>query len=110
MAAFLQAKRKMTWMTQNHYLEVQFLWGLITALIALGQLRLAQNYCQELQQLVERLNIPAPLAAYPELFQAQLAYTWNQLETAKNHALRAIEQTEPLQYIDILICLQLPSS
>jgi LuxR family maltose regulon positive regulatory protein len=43
------------------------------------------------------------VAAYPNLFQAQLAYAWNQLEVAKSEALIAIEKTAPLQYLDILM-------
>ena len=43
------------------------------------------------------------MAAYPDLFQAQLAYEWNQLEVAKSAAQKAIEKTAPLQYMDILM-------
>ncbi len=43
------------------------------------------------------------MAAYPDVFQAQLAYEWNQLEVAKSEALIAIEKTAPLQYMDILM-------
>ncbi len=43
------------------------------------------------------------MAAYPDVFQAQLAYAWNQLEVAKSEALIAIEKTAPLQYLDILM-------
>src|SRR5258708_17934634 len=93
----------MTRMTQNRYQEAQILWGLIAALIALGQLRQARDHCQELQQLVNSLGGPLPVAAYPDLFQAQLAYEWNQLEVAKNAAQKAIEKTAPLQYLDILM-------
>src|SRR5258708_37500386 len=93
----------MTRMTQNRYQEAQILWGLIAALIALGQLRQARDYCQELQQLVNSLGGPLPVAAYPDLFQAQLAYAWNQLEVAKSAAEMAIEKTAPLQYMDILM-------
>jgi LuxR family maltose regulon positive regulatory protein len=74
MVSALQESRKMTRMTQNRYQEVQMLWGLIAALIALGQLRQARDHCQELQELVDRLGGPLPVAAYPDLFQAQLAY------------------------------------
>src|SRR6266567_3788111 len=103
MVAALQESRKSTWMTQNRYLEAQILWGLIVALIALGQLRQAHGHCQELQQLVDRLGGPLPVAAYPDLFQAQLAYAWNQLEAAKSAAEIAIDRTVPLQYMDILM-------
>jgi LuxR family maltose regulon positive regulatory protein len=103
MVIALQESRKSTWMTQNRYLEAQILWGLIVALIALGQLRQAHDHCQELQQLVDRLGGPLPVAAYPDLFQAQLAYAWNQLGTAKSAAEIAIEKTVPLQYMDILM-------
>jgi LuxR family maltose regulon positive regulatory protein len=99
----LQESRKMTRMTQNRYQEAQILWGLIAALIALGQLRQARGHCQELQQLVNSLGGPLPVAAYPDLFQAQLAYEWNQLEVAKSAAQKAIEKTAPLQYMDILM-------
>jgi len=103
MVAALQESRKSTRMTQNRYLEAQILWGLIVALIALGQLRQAHARCQELQQLVTSLGGPLPVAAYPDVFQAQLAYAWNQLEVAKNAAEIAIEKTAPLQYMDILM-------
>lgn len=103
MAAVLQEGRKMTQRTQQRYLEAQTLWGLIVALIALGHLRQAREYCQELQQLVNRLGGPLPVAAYPDFFQAQLAYEWNQLEVAKSEALIAIEKTAPTQYLDILM-------
>jgi LuxR family maltose regulon positive regulatory protein len=103
MVAALQESRKSTPMTQNRYLEAQILWGLIVALIALGQLRQAHDRCQELQQLVDSLGGPLPLAAYPDVFQAQLAYAWNQLEVAKSAAEIAIEKTAPLQYMDILM-------
>jgi LuxR family maltose regulon positive regulatory protein len=43
------------------------------------------------------------VAAYPDVFQAQLAYEWNQLESAKSAAQKAIEKTAPLQYMDILM-------
>src|SRR5262249_15637964 len=55
MMAALQESRKSTQMTQNRYLEAQILWGLVVALIALGQLRQAHKRCQELQQLVDNL-------------------------------------------------------
>ncbi|TMC24639.1 MAG: hypothetical protein E6J36_07070 [Chloroflexi bacterium] len=103
MVAALQESRKSTRMTQNRYLEAQILWGLIVALIALGQLRQAHDRCQELQQLVTSLGGPLPVAAYPDVFQAQLAYAWNQLEVAKSAAEMAIEKTAPLQYMDILM-------
>src|SRR5436309_6905642 len=103
MVAALQESRKSTRMTQNRYLEAQILWGLIVALIALGQLRQAHDRCQELQLLVTSLGGPLPVAAYPDVFQAQLAYAWNQLEVAKNAAQMAIEKTAPLQYMDILM-------
>jgi len=101
--AALQEMRQMTQMTQNRYLEAQALWGLIIALIGSGQLSQAHDRCQELHRLVDRLGGPLPLAAYPDLFQAQLAYEWNQLEVAKSEALTAIEKTAPLQYMDILM-------
>src|SRR6266487_862797 len=103
MAAALQESLKMTRMTQNRYLEAQLLWGLIVALIALGQLSQARDRCQELLRLVDSLGRPLPVAAYPDLFQAQLTYAWNQLEVAKSKALIAIEKTAPLQYMDILM-------
>ncbi|GHO90434.1 hypothetical protein KSF_004820 [Reticulibacter mediterranei] len=103
MVAALQEIREMTRMAPNHYQEVQTLWGLITALIASGQLRLAHEHCQEFQQLVDHLGGPLPIAAYPDLFQAQLAYSWNQLERANSAAQRAIEKTAPMQYLDILM-------
>src|SRR5256714_1787570 len=103
MVAALQESRKSTQMTQNRYLEAQILWGLIVALIALGQLRQAHDRCQELQQLVDSLGGPLPVAAYPDVFQAQLAYAWNQLEVAKSAAEIAIDRTAPLQYMDILM-------
>jgi LuxR family maltose regulon positive regulatory protein len=99
----IQEIRKRTQMTQNRYQEVQTLWGLIAALIALGQLRQANDHCQDLQQLVDRLGGPLPVAAYPDFFQAQLSYAWNQLDVAKSEALIAIEKTAPLQYMDILM-------
>ncbi len=103
MVAALQESRKSTQMTQNRYLEAQILWGLIVALIALGQLSQARNRCQELQQLVDSLGGPLPMAAYPDVFQAQLAYAWNQLDVAKSAAQKAIDRTAPLQYMDILM-------
>jgi LuxR family transcriptional regulator, maltose regulon positive regulatory protein len=103
MVSALQESRKMARMTQNRYQEAQILWGLIAALIALGQLRQARDHCQELHQLVDSLGGPLPVAAYPDVFQAQLAYEWNQLEVAKSAAEIAIEQTAPLQYMDILM-------
>jgi LuxR family maltose regulon positive regulatory protein len=103
MVAALQESRKSTQMTKNRYLEAQILWGLIVALIALGKLRQAHDLCQELQQLVDSLGGPLPVAAYPDVFQAQLAYTWNQLDVAKSAAEIAIEKTAPLQYMDILM-------
>ncbi len=103
MVSALQESRKVARMTQNRYQEAQILWGLIAALIALGQLRQARDCCQELQQLVDRLGGPLPVAAYPDLFQAQLAYEWNQLEVAQSVAQKAIDRTAPLQYMDILV-------
>src|SRR6266480_2134956 len=103
MVAALQESRKSTRMTQNRYQEAQILWGLIVALIALGQLRQAHDRCQELQLLVTSLGGPLPVAAYPDVFQAQLAYAWNQLDVAKSAAEIAIEKTAPLQYMDILM-------
>ncbi len=103
MVSALQEGRKMTRMTQNRYQEVQILWGLIAALIGSGQLRQAHDCCQELQRLVDSLGGPLPVAAYPDVFQAQLAYAWNQLEVAKSAAEIAIEKTAPLQYMDILM-------
>jgi LuxR family maltose regulon positive regulatory protein len=103
MVAALQEGRRMTWITQNRYLEAQILWGLIVALIALGKLSQARNHCEVLQQLVSNLGEPLPIAAYPDVFQAQLAYEWNQLEVAKREALIAIEKATLLQFLDILI-------
>jgi LuxR family maltose regulon positive regulatory protein len=103
MVSAQQESRKMARMTQNRYLEAQILWGLIAALIALGQLRQAHDHCQELQQLVDRLGEPLSVAAYSDLFQAQLAYEWNQLKVAQSAAEIAIARTTPLQYLDILV-------
>jgi LuxR family transcriptional regulator, maltose regulon positive regulatory protein len=103
MVAALQDMRKITRLMQNRYLEAQSLWGLIIALIGTGQLSQAHKRCQELHQLVDRLGEPLPLAAYPNLFRAQLSFAWNQLEVAHSEALIAIEKTAPLQYMDILI-------
>ncbi|QBD76932.1 hypothetical protein EPA93_13330 [Ktedonosporobacter rubrisoli] len=102
MISLIEEGRK-TWMAENRYLQVQYLWGLIAAYIALGQLRQAQDRCEVLQQLIATLGIQAPLAAYPDLFRAQLAYAGNQLEVAKSAALSAIEKTGPLQFMDILM-------
>lgn len=103
MVAALQESQRRTWMVQQRYQEIQTLWGMITAYIGLGQLRQASDRCQELQRLVDRLGGPLPVAAYPDVFQAQLAYEWNQMEVAKSAAEAAIEKTAPLQYMDILI-------
>ncbi len=103
MVAALQEGRQQFRRAQNRYLEAQTLWGLIAALIASGQLRQARDHCQELQRLVDSLGGPLPVAAYPDLFQAQLAYAWNQLEVAKSAAQQAIDRTAPLQYMDILM-------
>ena len=103
MVAALQEGRQITRMSQHAFQEVQLLWGLIAAYIGLGQLRQAHFHCQELQDLVNNLGRPLPVAAYPNLFQAQLAYEWNQLEEAKSEALLAIEKTAPLHYMDILM-------
>jgi LuxR family maltose regulon positive regulatory protein len=99
----LQDMGEMARIMQNPYQEVQALWGLIVAFIALGQLSQARDHCETLHQLVTRLGEPLPVAAYPDVFQAQLAYEWNQLEVAKSEALIAIEKTAPLQYLDILM-------
>jgi LuxR family maltose regulon positive regulatory protein len=101
--AALQDMGEMARRMQNPYQEVQALWGLIVALIALGQLSQASDHCGILHQLVTRLGEPLPVAAYPDAFQAQLAYEWNQLEAAKRSALLAIERTASLQYMDILM-------
>jgi LuxR family maltose regulon positive regulatory protein len=100
MVSALQESRRAA---QNRYVESQFLWGLVTALIASGRLQQAHDHCLDLQQLVDSLGRPLPVAAYPDLFRAQLAYAWNQLEVAKGAAQKAIEQTTPLQYMDILM-------
>ncbi len=89
----LQDMGEMARRMQNPYQEVQALWGLIVALIALEQLSQARDHCETLHQLVTRLGEPLPIAAYPDVFQAQLAYAWNQLEVAKSAALIAIEKT-----------------
>jgi len=101
--AALQEMGEMARKMQKPYQEAQALWGLIVALIALGQLSQARDHCEALRQLVTSLGEPLPLAAYPDLFQAQLAYAWNQLEVAKRAALIAIEKTAPLRYMDILM-------
>jgi LuxR family maltose regulon positive regulatory protein len=103
MVAAIQELRTLSRTTQQRALESQVLWGLIAAQIALGQLRQAHNHCQELRHLVDRLGRPLPVAAYPNFFQAQLAYEWNDLDMAKSAALKAIEQAAPLQYMDILM-------
>jgi LuxR family maltose regulon positive regulatory protein len=103
MVSAIQEIRKMTRTMQNPFQEVQTLWGLIAALIALGRLRQAHDHCQELQHMVDHLGGPLPMAAYPDFFWAQLAYEWNDLERAKHAALIAIEKTAPLQYMDILM-------
>jgi len=90
-------------LTQDRSQEVHILWGLIAALIALGKLREAHDCCQDLQQLVNRLGVPVPLAAYPDLFLAQLAYAWNKLEVAQSAARKAIDRTASLRYMDILM-------
>jgi LuxR family maltose regulon positive regulatory protein len=103
MVAAIQELRTVSQTTQQRALESQVLWGLVAALIALGQLRQAHNHCQELHSLVDSLGRPLPVAAYPDFFQAQLAYEWNDLDMAKSAALKAIEQAAPLQYMDILM-------
>jgi hypothetical protein len=72
-------------------------------LIPLGQPSQARYHCETLHQLVTGLGEPLPVAAYPDVFRAQLAYEWNQLEVAKSAALIGIEKTAPLQYLDILM-------
>jgi LuxR family transcriptional regulator, maltose regulon positive regulatory protein len=103
MVAALEESRKSIQVMQNRYLEAQILWGLIVALIALGRLAEAHDHCDALRQLVAGLGDPLPLAAYPDVFQAQLAYARNQLEVARHEARIAIEKTTPLQYMDILM-------
>jgi LuxR family maltose regulon positive regulatory protein len=76
---------------------------LIVALVALGRLREAGDHCAALRRLITSLKDPLPLAAYPDVFQAQLAYAWNQLEIARQKAHLAIAKTTPLQYMDILM-------
>ncbi|QBD78314.1 LuxR family transcriptional regulator [Ktedonosporobacter rubrisoli] len=103
MVAIFEESRKTIDKEQYPSQEVHILWILAVAMIALGHLRQARNYSETLRQLSKRLGIPVPLAAYPDLLQAQLAYEWNQLETAKSAAQAAIEKTAPLHYIDILM-------
>lgn len=103
MVAMLQEDRKKNRQVGQRYQEAQTLWGLIVALIALGKLHQARAACQELQFLVANLGEPLPVAAYPDLFLAQLAYAWNQLDAARDAARRAIEKTTALQYMDILM-------
>lgn len=103
MVSAIQQVRQRARLAQDRSQEVHILWGLIAAQIALGQLQEASTCCQELQQLINSLEVPAPLAAYPDLFQAQLAYAWDQLHVARNVALQAINRTSPLQYMDILM-------
>lgn len=99
----IQSLLQRTRLAQDRAQEPHILWGLVAALIALGQLREARNCCQDLQQLIDSLSVPAPLAAYPDLFQAQLAYAWNNLDLAQNAARKAIDRVAPLQYMDILM-------
>ncbi|MFL5707106.1 MAG: LuxR C-terminal-related transcriptional regulator [Ktedonobacteraceae bacterium] len=99
----IQKIRQRARLTQDRSQEVHILWGLIAAQIALGQLREAHDCCQDLQQLVNSLEVPVPLAAYPDLFQAQLAYAWNKLEAAQSAARKAIDRTASLRYMDILM-------
>jgi LuxR family transcriptional regulator, maltose regulon positive regulatory protein len=103
MVSTIQKIRQRARLGQDRSQEVHVLWGLIAAQIALGRLREARESCQELQQLVNTLGVPVPLAAYPDLFQAQLAYAWNKLELAQSAARKAIERTASLQYMDILM-------
>jgi LuxR family maltose regulon positive regulatory protein len=103
MVSAIQELRKMNQTTPDRFQEVQILWGLIAALIAQGQLQQARAHCQELQYLVDHLGGPLPVAAYPDFFQAQLDYEWNDLARAKKAARLAIEKTAPLQYLDILM-------
>src|SRR5258708_11965091 len=74
MVSAQQESRKMARRTQNRYQEAQILWRLIAALIALGQFRQARDHCQELQQLVDRLGGPPPVAADPDPVQVPLAH------------------------------------
>lgn len=103
MVAALQENRKNIRKEQHRSQEVHILWALVVAQIALGQLSQAQGSNEALRQLIKRLEVPVPLAAYPNLFHAQLAYEWNQLEQAKSAALVAIEKAAPLHYLDILM-------
>src|SRR5260370_42224727 len=96
MVSALQESRKVARMTQNRYQEAQILWGLIAALIALGQLRQARDCCPELHPLVDRLGGPLPGAACPDLFHAQLPSQSNQLELRHNIAPTAVGTTVPL--------------
>ncbi len=103
MVSAIQKIRQRVRLVQDRSQEVHILWGLIAAQIALGRLREAHESCLELQQLVNNLDVPVPLAAYPDLFQAQLAYAWNKLELAQSAARQAIERTASLRYMDILM-------
>lgn len=103
MVSALQTGKQTIRRTQYPSQEVHVLWGLILALIALGQLRQAWDHCQELHDLVNRLGVPVPLSAYPDLFEAQLAYEWNNLGAAKNAAQKAIAKTRSAQYMDVLV-------
>jgi len=103
MVSAIQKIRQRARLVQDRSQEVHILWGLIAAQIALGRLREAYESCQELQQLVNNLGVPVPLAVYPDLFQAQLAYAWNKLEIAQSAGRKAIERTASLRYMDILM-------
>ena len=103
MISAIQKLRQRARLAQDRAQEAHVLWGLIAAQIALGQLQEANACCQELQHLITTLEIPLPLAAYPDLFQAQLAYAWNKLGDAQSIARQAIHKIAPLGYMDILM-------
>jgi len=79
----LLALKQQALQEQDRYTAIVVMCWLAAAFLYGGHLRLLQQECLQVQDLLEQLDCQISVAAYPSLDLSFLFYAWNQLEEAE---------------------------
>jgi LuxR family maltose regulon positive regulatory protein len=89
----------------NIYTQILATTGLANILLAENQLRQAAETYRQALELVG--NLPIPIAPHVHLCLAKIAYEWNDLDAAQQHAEECLQVAQPYKaHYDIFVACQ----